>query len=103
MLAFSMRKFFWGLLLIGIGGLLWAHNFGLLAFSISFSRDWPLIVVTLGLMSVWNALFGRHWWSVKGAKCSRGADRDKVKEILEELEKGTISAEEAGKKMGGNH
>ena len=52
-----MRKFFWGLILIGIGGVLWANNFGLLAFSISFSRDWPLMVVVLGLMSVWNALF----------------------------------------------
>jgi hypothetical protein len=99
MLAFSMRKFFWGLILIGIGGLLWAHNFGLLAFSISFSRDWPLILVALGSISVWNALFGRHWWSVKGAKWSRGVDKNKNKGILEELEKGTKSAEEATKRM----
>jgi len=100
MLAFSMGKFFWGLILIGIGGLLWAHNFGLLAFSISFLRDWPLIVVAFGAISIWNALFGRHWWSAKGAKWDRGADRGKIKEILEELEKGVISADEAAKRMG---
>ncbi|MCX5786014.1 MAG: DUF5668 domain-containing protein [Elusimicrobia bacterium] len=99
MLAFSMRKFFWGLILIVIGGLLWAHNFGLVAFSISLSRDWPLIIVVFGLMAVWNALFGRHWWSAKSDPRGRNWEKGEIKKILEELEKGDISADEAAKRM----
>ena len=58
-----------------------------------------MIVVAFGLISVWNALFGRQWWSAKDAKWCRGADRGKIKEILEELEKGVICADEAAKRM----
>ena len=99
MFAFSMRKFFWGLLVVAVGLLLWAHNYGLIAFSFSFSRDWPLIVVAVGLMSIWRALFGRHWWA---SKCGcDGKDRipSNARKILEEVEKGNISAEEAARKM----
>ena len=99
MLAFSMRKFFWGLILISIGGLLWARNFGLVAFSINFSRDWPLIIVFFGLIAVWKALFGRHWWSVKYAPGRHNSDKDEIARILEKLEKGEISADEAAKRM----
>lgn len=59
-----------------------------------------MLVVAGGLMSVWNALFGRHWWSARSAKWDRGMDKGKIKEILEELEEGVISADEAAKRMG---
>ena len=98
MFAFSLRKFFWGLLVISMGLLLWAHNYGLIAFSFSFSRDWPVIIIVAGLMSVWNAVFGRHWWNKSG--CTHG-DRipNRARKILEDVERGNISAEEAIKKM----
>ena len=98
MFAFSMRKFFWGLLVIALGLLLWAHNYGLVAFSFSFSRDWPLIIVIMGLMSAWRAVFGRQWWSRR--YCStRERIPNRAKKILEDLENGNISAEEAAKKL----
>jgi len=99
MFAFSMRKFFWGLFIIIVGLLFWAHNYGLIVMSFNFSRDWPIFVVAGGLMSVWRAIFGKHWWA---AKCGCGANNRipaNARKILEEVEKGNISAEEAAKKM----
>jgi len=101
MFAFSMRKFFWGLLVVAVGLLLWAHNYGLVVFSFSFSKDWPLIVVVVGLMSIWRALFGRHWWASKCDCDSHERIPSDARKILEEVEKGNISAEEAAKKMDG--
>ena len=98
MFAFSLRKFFWGLLVISIGLLLWAHNYGLIALSFNFSRDWPIIIVLAGLMSVWNAVFGRHWW---GKSCCGSNEHipSRARKILEDVENGNITAEEAIKKM----
>lgn len=97
MLAFSMRKFFWGLVVVGVGCLIWANNLGYISLSFRFSRDWPIIIVAIGLMSVWDALFGRHWW---GGRFSPRQGRDKVSKILADLEKGEIDAEEAARRMG---
>ena len=101
MFAFNMRKFFWALLIVIIGLLLWARNYGLVTFGFSFFRDWPIIVVIAGLLGVWRAIFGRHW---RTSKC--GCDSPEripvnARKILEEVEKGNISAEEAAQKMGG--
>lgn len=100
MLAFSMRKFFWGLIVVAIGALIWAGNFGLISFSFQFSRDWPIIIVLLGLSSIWSAVFGRQWWGHKCGSSRREEKKDNVAKILEALEKGEISAEEAARKMG---
>lgn len=101
MVAFSLRRFFWGLLVVAIGLLLWAHNYGLVAFAFSFSRDWPVIIVVAGLMSVWDALFGRQWWSSRCGCGSRERIPANARKILEEVERGNISAEEAARKMDG--
>ncbi len=99
MLAFSMRKFFWGIILAGTGALLWAHNLGYIGLSFHFGRDWPVIIVAIGLMSIWDALFGRQWW---GHKISSGRPgSEKLSGILGALERGEIDAAEAARRMGG--
>lgn len=100
MLAFSMRKFFWGLVTVSIGGTIWASNLGYLNLSFKFGRDWPILIVGIGLMSIWDALFGRHWWEHKfkgqrGGKCANTSD------ILQDLESGKIDAKEAARRMEG--
>jgi hypothetical protein len=99
MFAFSLRKFFWGLLVVAVGLLLWAHNYGLVALSFNFSRDWPIIIVIMGLLSVWNAIFGRHWWSKHCCADPKDHIPARAKKILEDVEKGNMSAEEAIRKM----
>ena len=100
MFAFSLRKFFWGLIIVSVGGLLWADNLGMINISFKFGRDWPLIIVAVGLMSIWDALFGRHWWGHKVGGARR-ENREGISKVLEDLEKGVIDAEEAAKRMGG--
>ncbi|MDA8131950.1 MAG: DUF5668 domain-containing protein [Elusimicrobia bacterium] len=93
-----MRKFFWGIIIAGAGALIWAHNLGYISLSFHFGRDWPVIIVAVGLMSIWDALFGRQWW---GHKFSQGRHRrEKLSKILEDLERGDIDAAEAAKRMG---
>lgn len=100
MLAFSMKKFFWGLSISGLGGLIWASNLGLIDISFRFSRDWPVLVVAVGVMYIWDSVFGKHWWSRKCCD-SRKDKKGEVFKTLEELEKGNINAEEAIRRMGG--
>jgi hypothetical protein len=99
MFAFSLRKFFWGILVVAIGLLIWAHNYGLVALSFHFSRDWPVLMVAAGLMSVWGAVFGRQWWSGHRNCSHRERIPGKARKILEDLESGEISAEEAAEKL----
>ncbi|MDO8805978.1 MAG: DUF5668 domain-containing protein [Elusimicrobiota bacterium] len=98
MLAFSMRKFFWGLIVVAVGGLIWADNLGMVNISFKFTRDWPVIIVALGLGYMWEALFGKHWWGAKFGS-SKKERRENLARILEDLEKGSISADEAARKM----
>ena len=100
MFAFSMRKFFWGLVMMSVGCLIWASNLGYVNISFKFSRDWPIIIVCIGLMSIWDALFGRHWWGHK-FNGQHKEKRDALSRVLEDLEKGKIDAEEAAKRMDG--
>ncbi len=100
MLAFNMRKFFWGLVTISIGGLIWASNLGYVDVSFKFSRDWPVILVAIGLMSIWNALFGRHWWGHKFS-CQRREKPADISGVLQDLESGKIDAKEAARRMEG--
>lgn len=98
MIAFGLRKFFWGLLVVGVGAFIWAHNYGLVGFSFNFSKDWPVFIIAIGLLGVWKALFGRHWWA--GGNHNRNDNiPSKAKKILEDLESGRINAEDAAKKM----
>jgi len=99
MLAFSMRKFFWGVIMAAVGGLIWASNLGYVSLSFRFSRDWPIIIVAIGLMSIWDALFGKHWWGHKFRAAKRG--QGNTSDILADLESGKIDAAEAARRMEG--
>lgn len=98
MLAFSMRKFFWGLCIALCGGLIWADNLGMIDISFKFTRDWPVIMVALGLGYMWEALFGKHWWGA-GMRQPRKERAENLAKILGDLERGAINAEEAVRKM----
>ena len=46
------RTVFWGLILIAIGILMWLSNLGAIPFAISFGRDWPVILMVIGITGI---------------------------------------------------
>ncbi|MEO0253998.1 MAG: DUF5668 domain-containing protein [candidate division WOR-3 bacterium] len=77
-------------ILIFIGLLIWFLNLGYLSF-FKWSRDWPLIIVFVGIYMIISSLGKRN--RIKKSK------RRKVLEILERLEKGEINVDEAKKEI----
>lgn len=60
-----VRTIIWGLVIIGVGLWIWLANLGVLPTGIVFSRDWPVIIIVVGLLSVgegisWIARRGRR-------------------------------------------
>lgn len=97
MRPFSARKFFWGLAILVVGGLVWAENLGLIEMSFRFSRDWPVLLVAAGLLFVWDSVSGRG----RGGKSAKAAGKPaEASEILAALERGEIDAREAARRMG---
>lgn len=74
----------WGAVtLIILGILFWLGKFEIIDFY--WDRDWPVILIALGIFSLVNYFTRRK----------KKGSRRKKNEILKELEKGEIDAEEA--------
>ncbi len=84
-------KLKWGLIFIGIGSIVWAHNYGLLSLSLNFSRDWPVILIGLGLFCIWKSVSLK---SRSGKTPLKGRKRN-ITDILEDVEKGNETAKDA--------
>jgi hypothetical protein len=46
-----IRTIIWGLIVAGIGLWIWLGNLGIIR-PIRFSRDWPLIIIIIGLLTI---------------------------------------------------
>ncbi len=44
-----MNTIFWGLIFMLIGGWIWLGNLGIIKTGFRFSRDWPVILIIIGL------------------------------------------------------
>lgn len=97
---FNMRKFCWGLAILVFGGLLWAENLGFIELSFRISRDWPVLLLGLGLLMLWDAVSGRARRKEKIVASRRAEAKRDVSDILAELERGEIDAHEAARRMG---
>ncbi len=47
-----IRTIIWGLVIIAIGMWIWLAKLGKIASGIVFSRDWPVIIIIIGLLTV---------------------------------------------------
>lgn len=96
-MGFNARKVKWGAIFIAAGAILLAHNYGLLSFEIQFSRDWPAILIAIGLLGAWDGLFhGSHARQTGGGSRK---EREALRDILEKIERGEIKADEAARRM----
>ncbi|MFO7638177.1 MAG: DUF5668 domain-containing protein [bacterium] len=50
------RGIVWGLVLMAVGAWLWLANLGVLPTGIVASRDWPLLIVVVGLLTVFEGI-----------------------------------------------
>lgn len=107
------RKIMWGLFWILLGLFLLLSNHGLLGFSFSFGRDWPIILIAWGVMKIvdllaWRSNFPGNKFKIVTGSCGssdRPADSEEEKasraEILQAVAEGRMSADEAAKKLRG--
>ena len=58
-----VRRIIWGLIIILIGLWLWFAKLGIIKRSISFGRDWPIIIIIIGIMMLIEGLVWRKRWS----------------------------------------
>lgn len=79
---------FWAVIFIAVGVLWWLANMGWIVFR--FGRDWPLIIVVIGV-----------YYVVKGLRRRRRRRKSDKLQILKELENGKIGVEEATKRLKG--
>lgn len=47
-----IRSIIWGLVVAAIGMWVWLANLGIITSGIVFRRDWPVIIVIVGLLTV---------------------------------------------------
>jgi hypothetical protein len=47
-----IRSIIWGLVIAAIGMWVWLANLGIITSGIVFRRDWPVIIVIVGLLTV---------------------------------------------------
>ena len=47
-----IRTIIWGLVIIAVGLWIWLAKLGVITTGIVFSRDWPIIIVIAGLLTV---------------------------------------------------
>ena len=91
MFKLKSSKLKWGLILIAIGSIIWAHNYGLLSVSFNFSRDWPILLIAFGLLGIWKSISFKERFEKIPSKEKKRA----IIDILEDIESGSKTAEDA--------
>jgi amino acid permease len=78
------RRYWWGIILIIIGLWIWLSSLGVPY--ISFSKNWPLILVFWGLYIIIRRLTRRQRWVRRS-------------QVISDLEQGKINVDEAVNKL----
>lgn len=60
-----IRSIIWGLVIIAIGMWIWLAKLGVITSGVIFRRDWPIIIVIIGLLTVGE---GISWAFRRGRK-----------------------------------
>jgi hypothetical protein len=104
----TVHKVLWGLFWIALGSWILLSNYGLTACQFSFHRDWPVVLIAVGVIMLVRSFarrgHGWHGWRARhGTACCGGPDTDKQsrEQILKAVEDGAMSADEAAAKLKG--
>jgi hypothetical protein len=92
------RKILWALFWIALGTLLLLSNYGLYSFHFSFSRDWPILLIAWGILKVVDSFVWRKP-KTNGSVLESEGDKQSREQILQAVESGQMSAEEAAQRL----
>jgi len=98
----TAHKVLWGLFWIALGTWILLSNYGLLAYGFSFHRDWPIVLIAIGvIILVRSVTKRRRIVEIHRGCCDDGETSDKPAraEILKAVEDGKLSADEAASKL----
>jgi len=88
------------LLLIVIGVFIWLANLGIFIFN--FRRDWPVILIILGLIELLNGLIRKRKRLLRfESKANHNPEivKDEINKVLSELSSGMINSDEASDRI----
>ena len=91
------RKILWALFAIVAGIYLLMSNYGMIKYSFEFKDDWPVLLIIFGVVSLFNACGMKKRKKIAIQIEKTGGEY--CKQVLDELERGEISAAEAEKKF----
>jgi len=88
----------WGLFLVLLGTAILLSNYGVWNFPFKLSRDWPMILIAWGILKIIDAftVAGGAWFF---SGCKKTHVAKDVRKIVNELEAGKITVEEAVREM----
>lgn len=52
----TAKRIFWGLFWVAVGAVLLLSNYGIIAYQMSFARDWPVVFILIGLSDLIESL-----------------------------------------------
>ncbi len=52
----TTKRIFWGLFWVAVGVVFLLSNYGIIAYRISFARDWPVVFILVGLSDLIESL-----------------------------------------------
>ena len=98
----TVHKLLWGLFWIALGTWLILSNYDLVAYQFSFHRDWPILLIAIGVIIIVRSFTRRQSkWQVRHGGCCSGNDNDQQSraQILQAVEDGKMTADEAAAKL----
>ncbi|MCU0607535.1 MAG: DUF5668 domain-containing protein [Candidatus Edwardsbacteria bacterium] len=100
----TAHKVLWGLFWVALGTWILLSNHGLLAYGFSFHRDWPIVLIAVGVVILVRSVTRRRRIVEIHRGCCDGGetpDQPARAEILKAVEDGTMTAAEAAAKLQG--
>jgi hypothetical protein len=91
-----VRRVIWALFWIALGAFILLLNYGML--SLSLKRDWPILLIAYGIVSLIDLLFTRRP-KLPPFPVDREERRRKRQEILLAVHEGRMKAEEAAQAL----
>jgi hypothetical protein len=98
-LGWSIRGMvMWGVFLVLLGTVTLLANYGVWNFPFKLSRDWPMILIGWGLLKIIDAIVNSGGIRLFSCNHKTTVVKD-YRKIINDLENGKITAEEAVNKM----